>query len=68
MKVANNIVAEQTHGKQFKTTTSEIELAEVKKKFTKSMDDRLQAVIEKKGHYIKMWRIQRLMYLLFVLL
>ena len=43
-----------------KTTMLETEPAEVKKKITKSFDNRLLVVIEKMGLYVKMQRIQRL--------
>ena len=37
-----------------KATLSEIKAAELKKKKLNSMDNRLLAIIKKKGHYIKM--------------
>lgn len=55
MKVAINMRAKQSYGKQVKTTMSEIEPVEVKKKkkLTKSLHNRLLAIFQKKGHYIK---------------
>ena len=45
--------AKPTYGKTLKKTMLETHPAEVKK-LTKSIDNRLLPVIEKKGHYIKM--------------
>ena len=55
--------------KAIKTTISETESAELKK-LTKSMDNRLVAAIERKGHYIKILKDSKTyhMCLLFVLL
>ena len=61
MKVASDITAKQTYGKQLKLP-SEIELDEVKK-LAKSMDNRLQEITEEKGHYIKISRVKRLIIL-----
>ena len=40
-------------GKAIQTTMSEAESTKVKNKLTKSIDNRLLAFIEKKGHYMK---------------
>ena len=57
LKVANKV--DQLEA--IKTSMSETEPVKVKKKYiTKSMDNWLQAIIEKKDRYIKMLRIRRL--------
>ena len=51
-----------------KTAMLETEPTKVKKKVTKSMYNRLLAVIKKKGHDIKMYRVQRLIIWVYYLL
>ena len=52
MKVANNIAAKQTYEKQLKLPCQKLNLQKKKKELTKSMDNRLWTIIEKKDYFV----------------
>ena len=61
MKVANNITTNQTYVKQLKLPCRKMNQLSFKE-ITKSIDNKLQVVIEKKYHYIKTFHVFYLFY------